>query len=160
MLLGMTVEIRIAGTADRNGSSAVSGDSTSPPSRSPNSTHPAARRAVRIASACRSYSVSNGRPSAPTAGPLSLREPGRHHRMGITVERQERAGGPSDVVATPTRSCPIRAPESGSRLCRPRSWRSGRSALTRTDRPHNDLRAIDEDLDVVLMLQRRVHPAL
>jgi len=74
VLLGMTVEIRIAGTADRNGSSAVSGDSTSPPSRSPNSTHPAARRAVRIASACRSYSVSNGRPSAPTAGPLSLRE--------------------------------------------------------------------------------------
>jgi hypothetical protein len=34
---------------------------------------------------------------------------------------------------------------------------SGRSALTRTDRPHNDLRAIDEDLRAVLMLQRRVH---
>ena len=62
-LLGMTVEIRIAGTADRNGSSAVPGDSTTnPPSRSPNSTHPAARRAFRIASACRSCSVSNGHP--------------------------------------------------------------------------------------------------
>ena len=36
---------------------------------------------------------------------------------------------------------------------------TGRSALTRTDRPHSDLRAIDEGLLVVLMLQRRVHSA-
>jgi hypothetical protein len=34
---------------------------------------------------------------------------------------------------------------------------SGRSALTRTDRPNNDLQAVDEDLRAVLMLQRRVH---
>ena len=32
-----------------------------------------------------------------------------------------------------------------------------RSRVSRTNRPNNDLRAIDQDFDAVLMLQRRVH---
>ena len=42
----------------------------------------------------------------------------------------------------------------------PGSWcQLGRSRFPPPYRPHDELRAVDEDLRVVLMLQRRVHQA-